>query len=239
MYISTITASLLLFSTAYGAADTTTTTATTPSSTVSTSPSDPTHTILVGKDGLKFTPNVTVANAGTKLEFHFYPQAHSVAQASFADPCVPISNGTGFYSGLVPTTEGANVNVFTVDVNDTKPIWFYCGAQTHCEKGMVGAVNVPTDGSKTVEQFAAAAAKVSKTVNVESIQGGVLGPVAGGSNSTSTSGSGSGSGSGSSTTATGSSASASSSKGAGEPSARIGWMGVGAAVVGFGYLLGM
>ncbi|PQE29805.1 extracellular serine-rich protein [Rutstroemia sp. NJR-2017a WRK4] len=168
MYTSTIAASLLLFSTAfaaYGAADASTT-STTPSSTASTSPSDPTHTILVGKDTLKFTPNVTFANPGTKLEFHFYPQNHSVAQSSFANPCEPNTNGTSFFSGAVPTTEGANVNVFTVDVNDTKPIWFYCGAPTHCKKGMVGAVNVPADGSKTVEQFAVAAAKIDTTVNV-------------------------------------------------------------------------
>jgi plastocyanin len=145
MYTSTITASLLLFSTvyaAYGAADASTT-STTPSSTVSTSPSDPTHTILVGKNGLTFTPNVTSANAGTKLEFHFYPKSHSVAQSSFANPCQPNTNGTSFFSGAVPTTEGANANVFTVDVNDTKPIWFYCGTPTHCQQGMVGAVNVP------------------------------------------------------------------------------------------------
>jgi uncharacterized cupredoxin-like copper-binding protein len=33
--------------------------------------------------------------------------------------------------------------VFTVTVNDTNPIWFYCGVPTHCQAGMVGVINPP------------------------------------------------------------------------------------------------
>lgn len=126
---------------AYGAADASSSSSTTPSSTTSTSPSDPTHTILVGVGGkLAFSPNETKADVNTTLEFHFYPKAHSVAQAAFASPC----NGSGFFSGSVPTASNdGGSKVFSVRVNDTKPIWFYCGAPGHCENGMVGAVNVP------------------------------------------------------------------------------------------------
>jgi len=36
---------------------------------------------------------------------------------------------------------------FTVQVNDTNPIFFYCGVATHCEKGMFGIVNPPDAGN--------------------------------------------------------------------------------------------
>lgn len=31
--------------------------------------------------------------------------------------------------------------VFTVMVNDTNPIWFYCATAKHCQGGMVGVIN--------------------------------------------------------------------------------------------------
>jgi hypothetical protein len=34
-------------------------------------------------------------------------------------------------------------NVFTVMVNSTDPIWFYCGQVGHCQGGMVGVINPP------------------------------------------------------------------------------------------------
>ncbi|TVY88760.1 hypothetical protein LAWI1_G007640 [Lachnellula willkommii] len=36
--------------------------------------------IDVGEDGLTFSPNSTTAAIGDTIEFHFYPEKHSVAQ---------------------------------------------------------------------------------------------------------------------------------------------------------------
>ncbi|APA13567.1 hypothetical protein SS1G_07784 [Sclerotinia sclerotiorum 1980 UF-70] len=220
---------------AYDAADaSSSSTAVTPSTTTSTSPSDPTHTILVGAGGqLTFSPNETKADVNTTLEFHFYPKTHSVAQAAFASPC----NGTGFFSGPIATTsEEGNLTVFSVLVNDTKPIWFYCGFPGHCESGMVGAVNVPSDNTKTLEMFSDAAKKLAKnaTKNPQGTVGGALAPLK--EDSGSGSGSSTTSTSGSSATAATTGATASSSSGAGIRG--VGWMTfVGA--VGVAGLLGM
>lgn len=74
------------------------------STTSTTSATGSVHTIDVGKDGLSFSPSSLTVTPGDKVEFHFYPPAHSVAQSSFANPCEPISDG-GFYSGLMVTAE--------------------------------------------------------------------------------------------------------------------------------------
>jgi hypothetical protein len=43
-------------------------------------------------------------------------------------------------------------------VNDTKPIWFYCGQTkgNHCQMGMVGSINAPRTGN-TLSAFTAKA----------------------------------------------------------------------------------
>jgi len=57
-----------------------------------------------------------------------------------------MSNVTGIKSGFMPVAAGAaQMPVFTVMINDTKPIWLYCGQTSpvsHCQKGMVMAINV-------------------------------------------------------------------------------------------------
>ncbi|UKZ73128.1 hypothetical protein TrVFT333_000769 [Trichoderma virens FT-333] len=127
--------------------------------------------IDVGESGLSFTPNDIEAAVGDILEFHYHPKNHSVVAADFATPCKPKAEG-GFYSGFFPTASGENENVFQVEVNNTTPIWFYCSQTTgnHCGAGMVGAVNA--NANKTLEEFKAAAAKI--TTN-ESPKTGVFG----------------------------------------------------------------
>jgi plastocyanin len=95
------------------------------------------------KGDLTFTPDNFTAPVGQVIEFLFYPATHSVAQAAFATPCEPLANDTGFFSGAFSTSSGTNADVFTITVNDTKPIWFYCGYPSHCEAGMVGVINPP------------------------------------------------------------------------------------------------
>lgn len=98
--------------------------------------------ITVGKGGLKFDPETVTAAAGDTLEFTFYPQSHSVAQSTFAKPC--IANETGVWSNFVPVTDqnGGNTT-FTITVNGTEPLWLYCSRGDHCKDGMAMVVNEP------------------------------------------------------------------------------------------------
>jgi hypothetical protein len=126
--------------------------------------------VSVGADGLTYTPSNIIAEVGTLIEFDFFPkvcspsrffdiwfltlpQNHTVTQSSFKDPCHPLSTG-GFFSGFVPTMISPSGTTFTITVNDAKPIWFYCSQTvgTHCQKGMVGAINAPATGN-TLDAF--------------------------------------------------------------------------------------
>lgn len=93
------------------------------STTSTTSATGSVHTINVGEDGLNFSPSSLTVAPGEKVEFHFFPPAHSVAQASFANPCQPISNG-GFYSGLMVTSE-ESVSSRSSDLNHPKKTEMY------------------------------------------------------------------------------------------------------------------
>ncbi|KAK2034741.1 Cupredoxin [Colletotrichum zoysiae] len=149
-----------------------------------------THVVKVGDGGLKFEPNNVKAAVGDKVEFHFYPKSHSVAQSAFDTPCTPLSNGTttGFFSGPVPVASGVGDMVWTLDVKDKSPKWFYCATAMHCQGGMVGAINAPK--GKTVEMFAAAAKDVKANVAPSSTSGGTLGPASASTSGTPASGSG-------------------------------------------------
>jgi hypothetical protein len=67
-------------------------------------------------------------------------------------------NVTGIKSGFMPVSPGGNVPVFSVLVNDTNPIWMYCGQVGHCEKGMAMVINENESSNKTLEAYKAAAA---------------------------------------------------------------------------------
>lgn len=67
--------------------------------------------IEVGENGLTFEPMNAQAEMGDTLEFHFYPQKHSVVMGDPENPCNPVSEG-GFYSGFIPSEEGQAVSVF-------------------------------------------------------------------------------------------------------------------------------
>ncbi|MCJ1394101.1 hypothetical protein MMC18_006979 [Xylographa bjoerkii] len=114
---------------------------------------------------LIFTPNSVTAAVGSLVQFQFHPMNHSVVQSTFANPCIPINNimpsVKGIFSGFQATT-GVTTPIFTILINDTQPIWYYCSQGMHCQLGMVGVINPPTN--ETVTQFAAIAAKA--TVNL-------------------------------------------------------------------------
>jgi hypothetical protein len=71
-------------------------------------------------------------------------QNHSVVQSTFNNPCIPISDiqpaTRGFFSGFMPTT-GTIIPIFTLEINDTTPLWYYCSQAMHCQAGMVGVIN--------------------------------------------------------------------------------------------------
>lgn len=146
------------------------------------------QTVKVGESGPSFSPNKLTAAVGDKIEFHFYPATHSVAQAAFDKPCEPSSDDAFFSGGITvkPPSNSARSAIsrrqdssahqtFTITVTDTKPIWFYCGFPGHCQKGMVGVINQAETGPKTIEAFAEAAALVDTTVAPSKVQGGVIG----------------------------------------------------------------
>lgn len=148
-----------------------------------TIPKGATHTVVAGLGGLHFDPDNVVAEIGDVVEFHYLPANHSVAQSSFDAPCVPLTTPTpGFFSGFMPTPAGTqNPNVFTIQVTDKNPIWYYC-SQTkgdHCQMGMAGVINQNFDNGKTLAVYKAKAALQlgkQKSVSPSEISGGIVGP---------------------------------------------------------------
>jgi plastocyanin len=128
---------------------------------------------------LKFWPEVLEAKTGELVQFHFYPKNHSIAQSSFADPCMPISesesgNGTtGFFSGFMPVeADSALMPTFTIPITDEKPIWYYCATGPHCQSGMVGVINPPKNNAeRTIEKYREAAAGTTTEVPEEEVGG--------------------------------------------------------------------
>lgn len=98
-----------------------------------------------GTAAQKFFPEKIVAAPGDTIQFQFRAGNHTATQSTFDNPCEPIalhSSVTGIYSGFMPVAAGAqSIPVFTVMVNDTRPMWFYCSQGRHCQNGMVMVVN--------------------------------------------------------------------------------------------------
>ncbi|KIW31035.1 uncharacterized protein PV07_02719 [Cladophialophora immunda] len=154
------------------------------------------HSVKVGP-ALTFTPDTVTAAEGDWVEFTF-GAGHSVAESSFAAPCVPISGSAGVYSGF--PNDG---DVWRIQINSTDPLWLYCSATGHCEGGMAMVVNPPSSGN-TLSAYKSAAQNAQGS-SPETVQGGIFGAaVASGGSSSSASSS-------STASATGSSASASAS----------------------------
>ncbi|KAL2165223.1 hypothetical protein VTH06DRAFT_519 [Thermothelomyces fergusii] len=121
----------------------------TPSETSDT-PGPVTHTIAVGAHGHVFTPQETKANVGDIIKFTFYPAGnnpHRVARAEFGWPCIPYEyaniNKPGFYTGIfAPQVISNDPPSYSVRVNDTEPIFFYCAAPGSCvDYHMIGVIN--------------------------------------------------------------------------------------------------
>jgi len=102
---------------------------------------------------LVFVPEALSAAIGDQVVFHFNPKNHTVTQSAFASPCG--AKDGGFHSGFQPVAANSSVDsrpTFAVTVNDTDPVWVYCGQAagtpaSHCGAGMVFSINCPSDDS--------------------------------------------------------------------------------------------
>ncbi|OMP85334.1 hypothetical protein BK809_0004004 [Diplodia seriata] len=123
-----------------------------------TSSAATTHTVLVGKADHKFEPDVTQAPVGDFIKFQFYPNNHSVVRAEYGYPCIPYEmtgiGKTGFFSGFNPVDAILDdPPSYTVRINDTDPMFFYCSAPGSCiNYQMVGVVNPNKSTSLEVQK---------------------------------------------------------------------------------------
>ncbi|KAI1345044.1 hypothetical protein F5Y15DRAFT_15566 [Xylariaceae sp. FL0016] len=106
--------------------------------------------VTVGKGSqLKFEPETVAAQPGDTITYSFFAKNHAVAQSTFDSPCQLQENG--IFSGFTPNTspDTAAPTTWTITVNDTKPLWFYCPQTNgnHCQSGMVHAINAPASGN--------------------------------------------------------------------------------------------
>ncbi|KAJ2904156.1 hypothetical protein MKZ38_008777 [Zalerion maritima] len=105
-----------------------------------------THHVNVGLAGFKFDPDEIEASPGDTVRFEFFPPDHSVIRAAFSFPCIPwefvTRDGYPFYSGVQYINTVSETTTFDVLVNDTEPIFYYCGAPDSCMgEGMIGVIN--------------------------------------------------------------------------------------------------
>jgi hypothetical protein len=77
-------------------------------------------------------------------------------QSSFDKPCEPLASGAGVFSGFnFATQTGESKNVFTFQVQNKDPFWYYCSqtAGNHCQMGMSGVINQNFDGQATLAKY--------------------------------------------------------------------------------------
>ncbi|KAL6804644.1 hypothetical protein GGI42DRAFT_299191 [Trichoderma sp. SZMC 28013] len=111
---------------------------------------------MAGQPALKYYPDNIKAAAGSMVQFQFWAGNHTVTQSDFDHPCTPISqvnsSVAGIWSSFMPVAAGADkkeIPVFTVMINDTKPIWIFCSQAKHCSAGMSMVINENTSANST------------------------------------------------------------------------------------------
>lgn len=140
-----------------------------------------THSVVAGLGGLRFEPDNVVAEVGDIVQFEFLPRNHAVAQSSFGEPCKPLDDGTGFYSGFnFAVQEGKSGDVFQIVVeDDSTPIWYYCPQTNgnHCQNGMVGVINQNFDNQDfSLAKHRELAAQTDVSIEPDVEQGGEILP---------------------------------------------------------------
>ncbi|KAF7344960.1 hypothetical protein MVEN_01658700 [Mycena venus] len=124
-----------------------------------------THVVNVGVEGSFYSPPTVSAGLNDTVMFVFGGDAHTVTQSSFESPCVRLDGGfdSGF-NGRGPDFSQPP-SVWTLRItNVSETIWYFCEASiptSHCESGMVGAINPPS--IPVYQQFVSAAKLVTST----------------------------------------------------------------------------
>ncbi|KAH9948106.1 Cupredoxin [Amylocystis lapponica] len=133
------------------------------------------HIVTVGgPNALVYTPANITAQPGDTVTFRFLQTNHTVTQSSFGSPCAPLSQTStsgqaGFDSGFMPVAANASASApptYTIQVNDTAPIWAFCrqtSPKSHCGAGMVFSVNAGADGAGSFAAFQARAVQLNGT----------------------------------------------------------------------------
>jgi len=139
---------------------------TTPPTTASTTD----HKVIVGGPGkLVYDPSRVTAQVGDTVTFEFHQKNHTATQSSFGNPCrsLTLTSLTGqiaLDSGFMAVADTATAfPTWTIQVNDTAPLWFYCKQATHCGQGMVFAVNSDESSSNSFAAFQAKAKALNGT----------------------------------------------------------------------------
>ncbi|KAG8857343.1 hypothetical protein FRB96_005830 [Tulasnella sp. 330] len=112
-----------------------------------------TFNVTVGDGGeLAFNPNQVTAAPGDIVNFEFHPINHTLTQSTFATPCSPMAGGVD--SGFQPVSAtDTSFPVFSFQVMQATPLWFFCAQTGHCAKGMVFALNVNASSPNTFAKF--------------------------------------------------------------------------------------
>ncbi|KAK4197082.1 Cupredoxin [Triangularia verruculosa] len=143
-----------------------------------------TWVVTVAQNGnFTFSPDNIKAAPGEFVQFQFLAGNHTVTQSTFDKPCQPIamhSNATGFHSGFQPVAASASMGMiptYTIQVNNTNPLWLYCAQGRHCENGMAMVINEPaTNPNRTLANYKALAAQ-AQTILPGGATGGQPGSV--------------------------------------------------------------
>ncbi|KAH8805326.1 hypothetical protein F5884DRAFT_678114, partial [Xylogone sp. PMI_703] len=122
-----------------------------------------------GASGLTFTPDSVTANVGDVLRFQMF-NTHSVAEGDFSNACQPVASSP-FFSGVIAGGATGNTT-FSVIVNSTDPIWYYCTVGKHCPAGMVGVINPPAD--LTIDEYKSAAKNATSIGAPATVGGGIV-----------------------------------------------------------------
>lgn len=128
------------------------------------------HKVIVGGPGvLAYAPNNIKAKPGDTVTFEFRQKNHTVTQSTFAAPCRSLTSTsatgqTGLDSGFMPVADGVtNYPTWTVPINDTSALWFYCRQGNHCGQGMVLAINSVDTGPNNFTAFQSKAKELNGT----------------------------------------------------------------------------
>ncbi|RDB21255.1 Programmed cell death protein 5 [Hypsizygus marmoreus] len=126
------------------------------------------HRIIVGGPGkLTYDPSNVTAQVGDTVTFEFHQKNHTVTASSFSAPCRALSltsGELGFDSGFMPVSASATeFPSYTIDINDTNPIWAYCRQGNHCGQGMVFSINAIESGPNNFAAFKAKAIELNGT----------------------------------------------------------------------------